>query len=149
MKKFKFNANCFSAGEKALWLISVSFITLSFLFFDRANYLTLAASLIGVTSLIFCAKGNAFGQLLMIIFSVLYGMISFGFAYYGEMMTYLGMTAPMAVISLISWLKNPFEKDKAEVKVNKINLQEMVFMAFLTAAVTAVFYFITQGFRNG
>lgn len=146
MKKFKFNANYFSAGEKALWLISVSFITLSFLFFDRANYLTLAASLIGVTSLIFCAKGNAFGQLLMIIFSVLYGMISFGFAYYGEMMTYLGMTAPMAVISLISWLKNPFEKDKAEVKVNKIKLQEMVFMAFLTAAVTVVFYFILKAF---
>ena len=82
----------------------------------------------------------------MIIFSVLYGMISFGFDYYGEMMTYLGMTAPMAVISLISWLKNPFEKDKAEVKVNKIKLQEMVFMAFLTAAVTAVFYFILKAF---
>jgi nicotinamide riboside transporter PnuC len=60
--------------------------------------MTLAASLIGVTSLIFNAKGNPFGQLLMIVFSLLYGVISYNFAYYGEMVTYLGMTMPMGVI---------------------------------------------------
>ena len=49
------------------------------------HYMTLAASLIGVTSLIFNAKGNPLGQLLMIIFSLLYGVISYNFAYYGEM----------------------------------------------------------------
>lgn len=43
----------------------------------------------------------------MILFSLLYGLISFSFAYYGEMLTYLGMTAPMAVVSLVSWLRNP------------------------------------------
>lgn len=34
----------------------------SFALFDRESYLTLAASLIGVTSLIYNAKGNPFGQ---------------------------------------------------------------------------------------
>lgn len=34
----------------------------------------------------------------MIIFSLLYGVISFSFSYYGEMITYLGMTMPMAVV---------------------------------------------------
>ena len=67
------------------------------------NYLTLTASLIDVTSLIFNVKGNPFGQLLMIVFSVLYGIISFDFGYYGEMATYLGMMTPMALFSLISW----------------------------------------------
>ena len=87
--------NYFTKGEISLWCISVTLIVVSFLLFDRENYLTLVASFIGVTSLIFNAKGNPFGQFLMVIFSILYGVISFAFAYYGEMITYLGMTAPM------------------------------------------------------
>ena len=87
--------NYFTKGEISLWCISVTLIVVSFLLFDRENYLTLVASFIGVTSLIFNAKGNPFGQFLMVIFSILYGAISFAFAYYGEMITYLGMTAPM------------------------------------------------------
>ena len=110
----------FKKREIALWLGSAVVIILSFCFFDRSNYLTLIASLIGVTSLIFCAKGNPVGQILMIVFSILYGIISYGFAYYGEMITYVGMTMPMAVFSLISWLRNPFGKSKLEVKVNNI-----------------------------
>lgn len=86
--------NYFSKTEIILWSISAILIILSFSVFDRENYLTLAASLIGVTSLIFNAKGNPFGQFLMIVFSILYGIISYSFAYYGEMVTYLGMTGP-------------------------------------------------------
>ena len=52
----------FSKGEIALWASSVVLILISFALFDRINYLTLFASLIGVTSLIFNAKGNPFGQ---------------------------------------------------------------------------------------
>ena len=124
----------FSKGELALWGISVCCILLSFLLFDRENYFTLLSSLIGVTSLIFCAKGHPFGQLLIILFSLLYGAISFTFAYYGEMITYLGMTLPMAVFSWISWLKNPYNGNKAQVKINKLNRRETVFMFALTAA---------------
>lgn len=98
----------FSRAERLLWGLSVVFIVGSFCAFDRENYLTLAASLIGVTSLIFNAKGNPIGQVLMVLFSLLYGIISYTFAYYGEMITYLGMTMPMAVFALISWLKNPY-----------------------------------------
>lgn len=138
----------FTKGEITLWCISVSLIVLSFFLFDRENYLTLAASLIGVTSLIFNAKGNPFGQLLMVIFSVLYGIISFTFAYYGEMITYLGMTAPMAVFALISWLKNPYNGNRAEVKVNRLKFQEIIFMIALTAVVTVIFYFILDAFHT-
>lgn len=87
----------FTKGEKGLWLVSVSCIVLFFFIFDRKNILTLCASVIGVTALIFNAKGNPFGQFLIVVFSALYGMISYAFAYCGEMITYLGMTAPMAV----------------------------------------------------
>ena len=46
----------------------------------------------------------------MIVFSLLYGVVSFTFAYYGEMITYLGMTAPMALFALISWMRNPYKR---------------------------------------
>lgn len=138
----------FTKEEIILWCASVFFIIASFGIFDRENYMTLTASLIGVTSLIFNAKGNPFGQFLMVVFSMLYGIISYGFSYYGEMITYLGMTMPMAVVALIAWLKNPYNGNKAEVKVNRISKTEVVFMWILTAVVTVVFYFILAYFNT-
>lgn len=138
----------FSKTELILWSSSVLLITVSFLIFDRNNFLTVIASLIGVTSLIFNAKGNPVGQLLMIIFSILYGIISFSFSYYGEMITYLGMTMPMAVFALISWLRHPFKGKKSEVAINHIHKKETVFMCILTAAVTFIFYFILRYFNT-
>ncbi len=140
--------NYFSKLEIALWSSSVALIVGSFCIFDRANYLTLLASLIGVTSLIFNAKGNPFGQLLMVVFSLLYGIISYSFDYYGEMITYLGMTMPMAVFALISWLKNPYKNNKAEVKVNTISKKENVLMWLGAVAVTVLFYFILAYFNT-
>lgn len=136
----------FSRGEIALWCISAALICASFFIFDRSGYMTLAASLIGVTSLIFNAKGNPVGQALMVVFSIMYGIISYTTSYYGEMITYMGMTAPMAVFALISWLKNPYRGNRAEVEVNRIPKKEAVFMIFPSAAVTAAFYFILSYF---
>lgn len=138
----------FAKGEIVLWSGSVLLILLSFCLFDRANYLTLCASLIGVTSLIFNAKGNPVGQVLMVAFSLLYGVISFRFAYYGEMITYLGMTMPMAVVALVSWLRNPYNGNRAEVRVNTISGKETVLMWLGTAAVTVLFYFILAYFNT-
>ena len=140
--------NYFSKAEIILWCSSVMLIIFSFAIFDRENYLTLTASIIGVTSLIFNAKGNPVGQLLMVIFSILYGIISFTFDYYGEMITYLGMTMPMSVFALISWLKNPYEGNKAEVKVNTIRKTETAFIWIITAIVTVIFYFILKIFNT-
>lgn len=140
MKKY------FTKAELILWGSSAMLILLSFLIFDRVNYITLVASLIGVTSLIFNAKGNPIGQALMIVFSLLYGMISYRFSYYGEMATYLGMTAPMALFALISWLRNPYKGNKAEVAVNRMGAVEWLFMLVLSALVTVAFYFILDHF---
>ena len=136
----------FTKAEWLLWGSSVTLILASFLLFDRVNYMTLLASLIGVTSLIFNAKGNPIGQVLMIVFSLLYGVISYRFAYYGEMATYLGMTGPMALLALISWLRNPYEGNKAEVAVNRISRGEWAFLLLLSAVVTVIFYFILDHF---
>ena len=138
----------FSRMEIILWSVSVFFIVSSFCIFDSEGYLTLIASLIGVTSLIFNAKGNPTGQALMIAFSLLYGFISYTFAYYGEMITYLGMTMPMAVFALVAWLKNPYQGNKAEVKVNSIGKAEQLLMWLLCLIVTVAFYFILKHFNT-
>ena len=138
----------FSRSALILWSISVFFIVLSFCVFDRESYLTLFASLIGVTSLIFNAKGNPIGQALMIVFSMLYGIISYTFAYYGEMITYLGMTMPMAAFALVAWLKNPYKGNKAEVKVGSIGKSEQVLMWSFAVTVTVMFYFILKHFNT-
>ncbi len=138
----------FTNTELGLWLGSVILIVVSFFAFDRESYVTLIASVIGVTSLIYNAKGNPIGQILMIIFSVLYGIISYSFAYYGEMITYLGMTLPMAVVALVSWLKNPYRGNRAEVAVNRIDKKEVAFLGVLSLAVTVVFYFILEYFNT-
>lgn len=140
--------NNFTKFEKVLWISSVLLIFVSFVIFDRENYLTLFASILGATFLIFNAKGNPIGQFLTIVFSILYGVISYGFSYYGEMITYLGMTMPMAFLALVSWLKNPYGNNRAEVKVNRISKIETVFVFLLTAIVTLIFYYILRFFHT-
>ncbi len=138
----------FSKSDIFIWGLSVLLITVSFAAFDRENYLTFFASLIGTTSLIFNAKGNPIGQVLMIIFSILYGIIAYSFDYYGEMITYLGMTMPMAALALISWLRNPYNDSGSEVRVGSVGKKEAVFMWLLSCVVTVIFYFILEYFNT-
>lgn len=144
MNKFK---NYFSKAEILLWFFSVSSIVISFVMFSNNSCITLIASLIGVSAIMVNAKGNPTGQAMMIIFSIMYGIISYSCKYYGEMITYLGMTAPMAVIALVSWIKNPYGDGK-EVKVNRIKLSEVVLMILIGTAVTFIFYFILKYFNT-
>ena len=146
MGKIKSLINYFTVFERCLWICSIVLITVSFMIFDRSSYLSLAASLIGVTALIFCAKGNPTGQILMIIFSFIYAVISYSFAYYGEMMTYLCMSLPMAAVSFISWIRNPYKGNKAEVQIAKVGKKEFAVIALISVVVTVASYFILDIF---
>ena len=106
--------------------------------------LTLAATWVGITSLIFAAKGNVWAQFLMVAFSILYGIISFRFRYWGEMITYLGMTLPMAVWSAVTWLRNPSAGSKSEVAIRKLEKKHFLFLLVLSIVVTGAFYFILR-----
>lgn len=134
----------FTKFELYLYSSSVLFILLSFVLFDRANYLSLVSSLIGVTCLTFGAKGNPISHVLTIIFSVLYGVISYSFSYYGEMITYLGMTLPMSAYGLYTWTKNLYKGNKHEVTVSHVSKSVIIKMLVYTALVTLAFYFILK-----
>ena len=148
MDKIKSLLRYFTKGEIVLWSSSVLLIAGSFCLFDKEGYPTLIASIIGVTSLLFNAKGNPLGQVLMILFSVIYGFISLRFSYYGEMITYLGMTAPMAVFALLSWLRHPYNGNRSQVQVNRLGGKEIVWMSLLAAGVTVLFFFILKAFNT-
>lgn len=62
--------------------------------------------------------------------------------------SYLGMTAPMSVFALVSWLRNPYNGNKAEVKVNRLKGREILFMILLTVMVTLLFYAILAAFHT-
>ena len=136
----------FTRAELVLWISSVIMILTSFFISQESGIIGLVASLIGVTALILCAKGNPIGQVFMIVFCLIYTYISYTFSYYGEMITYAGMSLPMAVVSLVSWLRHPFKGNKSEVSVNSIKGREYILMAVLTVAVTVAFYFILGAF---
>lgn len=127
--------------ERVLWLVSAAVIIISFAVSGGGDILTLIASLIGVTALIFVAKGYVLGQILTVVFAVFYGIISFFFTYYGEMMTYLCMTAPIAVMSTVSWIKNPYKGTK-EVAVARITAKQIAVMSIAAAAATATLGYV-------
>ena len=124
--------------EWGIWMGALLVIVVSNIFSANFNALTLMASCVGVTSLIIAAKGNVWSQILMILFSILYGIISWQFHYWGEMMTYLGMTMPMAVWSTITWIRNPSESGK-EVEIQQ--LTRNMYFYWLAVLPLLQFYF--------
>ena len=131
----------FTRFELALWLSSLAVITASSLLSGKVGPLALVASLLGVTALIFVAKGYVAGQILVIIFALLYGAVSFTEAYYGEMITYIGMSLPMALVATVSWIRHPHRETKS-VEIHRMKKSETVLIAVATVAVTVGFYFI-------
>ena len=129
--------------EIGLWLCSVIVITISFLLPREKDILNLIASLIGVTALIFVAKGWVIGQAMTILFALFYGVISYIFGYYGEMITYLFMSAPAAAVAVISWLRHPF-KDEKVVEISSVTKKQVGIVFLLTCAVTLLFYFVLK-----
>ena len=134
--------------EWALWILSACVVTASFLIGGRGGVLSLVASLLGVTALIFVAKGDVTGQLLTVVFSILYAIVSWEQRYYGEMITYLFMSAPIALFSVISWLRHPYATDHAEVRMTRLGKRDVAISIALAAVVTLAFYWILRALGN-
>ena len=133
--------------EWGLWLLSVAVVMISSFFSADGSLMSTLASLIGVTALIFVAKGYVLGQMLTVVFAVFYGVVSWEQRYYGEMITYLCMTAPMAVCAIVSWLRHPYQ-DTKEVKVHKLTKVQALVLWPAALGVTGVFYLILRALGN-
>lgn len=143
MKKF---FKSLTIAEILIWVISSLTVAVCFFVFKNTQYHYLIGSLIGIAGLIIVSKGNPAGQAIVVVFSVFYGIISYSYRYYGEMITYLCMSAPIAVWALITWIKNPYAK--GEVKVNRLSRLEICLFGIGSLAVTAAFYFILRALNT-
>ena len=64
------------------------------------------------------------------------------------MITYLGMTLPMSVFALVSWLRNPYKESKSEVAVAKLKKKDIPLIIISALVVTIAFYFILKHFNT-
>lgn len=138
--KFKNPLRDLTRVEWAIWLISVAMVLASELM-SGGSFLSAAASIFGVTALIFVAKGYVLGQVLSLFFGLFYAAVSFFVQYYGEMLICLCLTAPMAIFSIVSWARHPY-RDSKEVEVSRPGRKALLILLALDLAVTAAFYFI-------
>ena len=128
-----------SQKELFMYLISLSILTGVSIFY-QVDLLSYLASSLGVTALLFLAKGQPLGQLLTLIFSILYAYISYLNRYYGDMITYMGMTFPSALFAWIIWLKNPHKVDEPTVKINHPSKVKLTVIFAISLFVTMAFY---------
>ena len=134
-------------NEWILYIVSLAVVGASGAVAGGEGLLSTAASLLGVTALIFVAKGDVYGQVVTIVFSLIYGAVSLKFRYYGELITYVGMSAPAAFVTLISWLKHPY-KDSDEVEVSHLTKKKAATVFVLSVAVSVAFYFILKSLNT-
>lgn len=135
-----------SRFEWGLMLFSMTVVTASFFLGGGKSVISLIASLIGVVALIFVAKGDVTGQFLCILFSIFYAFVSWKQRYYGEMMTYVCMSLPASLASVISWLKHPYSKERQEVRMIHMRPRDWLLTVSLAAVVTFCFYWILRYF---
>ena len=132
--------------EKIIWISSLIVIFVSSVALPDSDWLSVITSLIGATALIFVGKGDPIGQLICIFFALCYAAVSLKFRYYGEMNTYLGMSAPSALWALISWLRNPYSE--REVKVAKMTARKWIYLSLGTIGVTVVMGVVLAAFNT-
>lgn len=130
-------------SDLVTWCVSASVLLLSYFLFPDGDIFSVLGSLVGITALIYIAKGAVFGQVLSLLFCLFYGIKALSFHYYGETLTYLGMSFPAALFNLISWIRHPY-RDSKRVKVAHLSAFRIFLTAVLCCAVTVLFYYLLR-----
>ena len=143
--------NVFRGFERKEWILyglSLFVVVGSNFFSNDVNFINILSSILGVTTLIFIAKGRVFGQVMAVAFGVVYSLSALRLRYYSEIVTHFCMSVPIAVFSIIAWLKNPSGNTDGAVKIRKFSIREILVLFVLTSVVTLAFYFILQALNT-
>lgn len=128
--------------DRSILVVSLTVVTVCNWMTPSAAWITKIAAVIGAVALVFMAKGDVWGQILTAVFSVLYGITSWQFRYFGEMITYLGMTLPMALLAVFSWLRHPYQGNQAQVEIHYLTRWQKTVMVVGCVPITVVFGFL-------
>lgn len=132
--------------EKTLLIGSILIVSLTAIVFN-SDVLTPVCSIVGIITALLLAKGKYMGQVFGVLICLLYSIVSFRNEFYGEVIVYLGISLPMYVMGIISWIKHQEQKTNA-VKVNKISKKEWIIVSFASIFVFVGIYFLLKAFNT-
>ena len=115
---------------------------------NNRDIISLCGTALGVTALIFVAKGDVWGHIICAFFCILYGISSYQTRYYGELITYVGMSLPATIFSIFSWLRHPFASGHNEVKIHRLTKKEFCIVCLVSVVGTIIFYFILKALNT-
>lgn len=144
MKKIKFSNyfNSWSLFEK-LWLSIATVLIIALSIFWKDNLIGIITSLTGVWCVILVAKGKILNYYVGIINVILYAYISFGWAYYGEVMLNLGYYLPLQFVGIVFW-KNNLNKNKTEVIAKRMSTKSIIFWSIVCSAAILAYGYILK-----
>ena len=128
-------------------LITSPLIVLVFGIIFKNDALTIITSIVGIMCALLLAKGLVLGQFLGIAIAILYSIVSFKNAFYGEMLIYLIIMLPMYIWGIIEWLKHKNEETKS-VEVNSIKWKEWIIVALCSIVAFIGFYFLLKALNT-
>lgn len=113
----------------------------------KADLLTTACSIIGINTALLLAKGKNLGQLLGILITLLYSILSFKNKYYGEVLIYVFLMLPMFVVGTFSWIKHQNKKTNS-VEINNIKAKEWIIVSIIFIGVFIGIYYVLKAFNT-
>ena len=135
-----------SKFEKILLFGNIIVVSTIGIFF-KADLLTTACSIIGINTALLLAKGKNLGQLLGILITLLYSILSFKNKYYGEVLIYVFLMLPMFVVGTFSWIKHQNKKTNS-VEINNIKAKEWIIVSIVFIGVFIGLYYVLKTFNT-
>lgn len=124
-------------------IILVSLVAISF----KSDILSAFCSVLCIITALLIAKGKNLGQILGIVITILYSIVSFRNKFYGEVIIYIFMMLPMYVIGIVSWVRHQNNKTNT-VDINKISNKEWTLVSIISIIVFIGLYFLLKSFNT-
>ena len=109
----------------------------------HSDALTIITSIVGICCALLLAKGFVLGQFFGVSIVVLYSIVSFRNAFYGEMIIYIVIMLPMYIWGIIEWIKHKNNRT-GSVEVNTIKWKEWLIISLCAVAIFVGFYFLLK-----
>lgn len=139
MKKLFKNWSIFEIMLMTLSLLIVLVVGLIF----ESDMLTIMTSIVGIICALLLAKGLIIGQFFGIAIVVLYSILSYKNAFYGEMIIYLVIMLPMYIWGIVEWFKHKNQETKS-VQINSIKKKEWLIVSISSIVAFIGFYFLLK-----
>lgn len=114
---------------------------------SKSWIMAIISSVINIITSMLQAKGRIESQFISILDCIIYSYVSYTNQYYGEVIFYILIMLPMAIIGIISWITHKNEKTDT-VEVNEIKLKEWIMLIFASVVAFIGLYNLLKYFNT-